>query len=200
MPPVTYAHNAPVALSASIALLCMRRYVLGATLLVLLLFFYRPGNARNFGDSPNVVYSPCNGKVVSIERDTQKTRIAVFLNIHNVHVQYFPVDGKIVSVIHKPGSFHPAYMLQKSEFNERMETTLETAHGAVTIVQISGQIARRIVGFRKPGDKVAKGEPLGLIKLGSRVDIIVPSTATPMVRVGESIDIGDPVFVYGNKK
>jgi phosphatidylserine decarboxylase len=140
--------------------------------------------------------SPCNGRVLKIKEHGTHIQISVFLNIHNIHVQYSPISGKILSILHKEGEFHPAYLFEKSQYNERVETTLGTEFGNITVVQIAGQVARRIVSFLEKGQSVERGEPLGLIKFGSRVDIWIPieSVNNILINEGDYLDIGVPII------
>jgi phosphatidylserine decarboxylase len=119
------------------------------------------------------------------------TRISVFLNIHNVHVQYAPLDGTIRSVVHKPGAFHLAYLFEKGELNERRVTTLDTRIGTVRVVQIAGLVARRTHPLVSPGDRVSQGDSLGLIKFGSRVDLWLPEGFNVLVAPGQRVHIGE---------
>jgi phosphatidylserine decarboxylase len=146
--------------------------------------------------SPHVVLCPCDGTVLDVvSRDDGFTQIAVFLGLHNIHVQYFPIDGTIKSITHKPGTFHPAYMFVKSQYNERVETVLNTMIGEVCVVQIAGLVARRIVHFYAPGNIIQRLEPMGLIKFGSRVDIWVPNkSGMVLVSPGERVHVGTPLF------
>lgn len=171
---------------------------------VVLLAFYRGRNwHRGLLRSPNIaamdrslVVSPCDGKVLRIQEhpETDTVQVAMFLNVHNVHVQYAPMAGRIVSIHHKPGEFQPAYLFEKSQYNERVETTLETDIGRVGIVQIAGLLARRILPFHKPGARLVRGEPLGLIKFGSRVDVHLPRARVQvLVKEGDRVRIGTPL-------
>jgi phosphatidylserine decarboxylase len=152
------------------------------------------------------LFCPCDGVIrdVIIDDDAAGTiRIVVFLNVHNVHVQYAPCDGVVTALRYRPGSFHPAYLLEKSVYNERMEYDLwsDDAFGGVTVVQIAGQLARRIVPLVSQGDAVrAFEQPMGLIKLGSRCDIIVSSSlrhalVTDVVQKGRRVHIGDTLLL-----
>ena len=101
-------------------------------------------------------------------------KISTFMNIYNVHVNRMPIDGKIKNIDYKPGSHIPAFK-KESNKNERIIITIDTNIGLIKIIQIAGTIARRIVPYIKIGYKLRKGDKIGLIRLGSRVDIILPS-------------------------
>ena len=103
-------------------------------------------------------------------------RVSVFLSVLDVHVQRIPVDGRVLAVEYRPGTFLSADLDKASEDNERNALLLETADGArVGVVQIAGLLARRIVCDVAPGDEVAAGETYGLIRFGSRVDTYLPA-------------------------
>lgn len=204
-----YIHTAPeylvglaVAAVAACALRSGKGLALCGLVLVLLLTFFR-GWRGLVPPSPDAIMCPCDGKVLGVveHRELGYTQVAVFLNVHNIHVQYMPMDGVVKSIQHKAGEFHPAYLFEKSSLNERTETVLETRIGDVTIVQLAGLVARRILPLTAVGQRVAKGDPLGLIKLGSRVDIWLPS-ANVEVRVsrGQRVRIGDVIAGVVGKK
>jgi phosphatidylserine decarboxylase len=197
---ISYAPEAviiPLALIA-LAIVFKRQYlaIFCIILLICLLFFYRGANLPNEVSDSNTMISPCNGRVLKIKEHGTHIQISVFLNIHNIHVQYSPISGKILSILHKEGEFHPAYLFEKSQYNERVETTLGTEFGNITVVQIAGQVARRIVSFLEKGQSVERGEPLGLIKFGSRVDIWIPieSVNNILINEGDYLDIGVPII------
>ena len=163
-------------------------------ILCCILYFYRGATIPSI--YPNTVISPADGKVLKIVKHQDMYHIAIFLNIHNIHVQYAPIKGNIVSMKYKPGTFNPAYLFEKSQYNERMETILETEIGRVMVVQIAGLIARTIVPFKEIGDNVNQAEPIGLIKFGSRVDLWIPTTVDIKIKEGDRIHIGDIVASY----
>ena len=144
-----------------------------------LVWFYRyPDRTRNTDkNAGDFLLSVCDGTILEIEETDTTYRIATFLSPFNVHVQYYPCDGVIKHKKYKEGTFNPAFY-KKSKYNERMETTMETKFGEVIIVQIAGFFVRRIVGFHNVGERVTQGSGLGMIKFGSRVDIIFPKQKT----------------------
>jgi phosphatidylserine decarboxylase len=205
----TYIHHAPEAIWIPLFIVVLAQLAdsatgvfLGIGLFALLLAFYRGATfpKRYQALPPNVLTAPCDGKLLRVVHHPtiQQTQIAIFLNIHNIHVQYVPISGTLTSIVHKPGEFHPAYLFEKSSLNERVETTLSTSVGDVRIVQIAGLVARRIVSFHSAPTYVHRSDPLGLIKFGSRVDIWLPTSAiqtflTP-TEPGTRIRIGDPLI------
>jgi len=135
-----------------------------------------------------------------IDTDVGKcTKISTFMNIHNVHVNRMPLDGKILDIIHYNGGHLPAFK-KESERNERVVLLLKTEIGTVKIIQIAGTLARRIVPYVKKGDTVKKGEKIGLIRLGSRVDIYLPAKKiqTITVNVKDKIKAGEDTIAKIN--
>lgn len=181
-----------------LSIIFRRKYlaIFSVILLLCFFFFYRGAHLPEDLLDTNVLISPCNGRVLKIIEHGNMLQVSVFLNIHNIHVQYIPIKGKIISIVRKDGEFHPAYLFEKSKYNERVETTIRTEFGNIIIVQIAGQIARRIVSFLEEGQEVEKGQPLGLIKFGSRVDIWIPrhSINRLMIKEGDYLDIGEPII------
>lgn len=167
-------------------------YLISILLLFVILVFYRK-NTDPIDTRKNVITSPCQGKILKIIKDDDgNLEIVVFLNVHNVHIQYFPCDGILLSQTHKEGEFNPAYMFEKTSLNERTETVLSTKYGNVGIFQIAGLVARRIVSFHEVGTRVEKGAPMGLIKFGSQVRVKIPVSNIKHIYVqeGDSILIG----------
>ncbi|GHD16403.1 phosphatidylserine decarboxylase proenzyme [Nocardiopsis kunsanensis] len=143
------------------------------------------------GPATGRMLSSADGVVQSIDPQPDgRTRLAVFMNPLNVHVNRAPLAGVITGVEHRPGGFRPAFD-KDSERNERVIWTLETEIGEITVVQIAGAMVRRIVPYLAAGQKVEKGERIGLIRFGSRVDIYLPSGITPAVEIGQKVRAGE---------
>jgi phosphatidylserine decarboxylase len=120
-----------------------------------------------------VAVSPADGKVVAVKRETAvETRISIFLNIFDVHVNRAPIGGTIAEVRYSKGKFHVASREECSTENEQNVVSVRGEGTCVVFKQIAGLIARRIVFTKQAGDLVAKGERVGLIKFGSRVDVL----------------------------
>ena len=141
---------------------------------VLCIFFRDPDRVIGTGE----VVAVADGKIQSIKsmNDTDVgscMRIATFMNIYDVHVNRMPLDGIITEIRRRPGGHRPAFN-KDSEYNERVVFIVKTAFGVVKIVQIAGAFARRIVPYIETGSEVKKGERIGLIRLGSRVDVYLP--------------------------
>jgi phosphatidylserine decarboxylase len=142
----------------------------------------------------SAVLSPADGRIVKVEpaRDAQTDRdtllISVFMNVFNVHSNRSPVDGEVESVRYFPGKFVNADLDKASTENERNAMVVRLPSGArITVVQVAGLIARRILCYVKPGDRLARGQRYGFIRFGSRVDVYLPSDARPRVAVGDIV-------------
>ncbi len=137
-----------------------------------------------------VAVSPADGKVVLIKPvdGGKQTRVSIFLNVFDVHVNRTPVEGVVKAVTYHEGKFGHAEHEEASDENERNEIIVETPDGSVVkFIQIAGLIARRIVCDKKPGDKLERGERIGLIKFGSRTDVFFGPEWEIAVRVGDRV-------------
>lgn len=140
----------------------------------------------------NLVYAPADGKVVVIE-DVKtedfglKTQVSIFMSPLNVHVNWSPVIGVVSERDYFPGRHLPAWHPKSSTDNERMRVIVQTNSTEVVIQQIAGIMARRICNYMQVGDKVKQGTELGFIKLGSRVDIFLPTSAKIKVKIGDKV-------------
>jgi len=160
----------------------------------LLNFFRDPDRAIADG-----VCSPADGVVSFVEpAEGGATRVAIFMNPFDVHVNRAPVAGRIAAVDHRAGGFVPAFK-KESERNERVEWVIETAEGPVRLHQIAGTVARRIVPYLAPGAEVAKGDRIGMIRLGSRVDVWLPAAYEVKVKGGERVWAGATTLAISRK-
>ena len=152
-------------------------------------FFFR-NPTRTIPGDPGTIVSPADGKVVRVERVGNVTRMSIFLSLFNVHVNRSPIAGRIKAVDYRPGKFLVAFNDKASTDNER--NIVMVSDGRITIVftQIAGIVARRIVFWKKAGDTVAKGELVGLIRFGSRVDVLFPAGTEATVSVGDRVKGG----------
>jgi phosphatidylserine decarboxylase len=160
--------------------------------LFVLQFFRDP--PREVPNAPGAVLSPADGRVVVVGKardpylDREALKISVFMNVFNVHSNRSPVDAEVVQAWYHPGSFLNAALDKASLENERNALQLRTADGAdVTCVQVAGLVARRILCYVKPGDRLARGQRYGFIRFGSRVDLYLPLDAQPTVAVGDKV-------------
>jgi phosphatidylserine decarboxylase len=163
------------------------------------LWFFRDPE-RAVPAEPGAIVSPADGKVTSIstlELDGwPRTRVSIFLNVCDVHVNRSPIAGVIRGVEYRKGQFRNAMGEVSSELNEQNVVTVEGEDQAVIFKQIAGILARRIVFSKRVGDIVRRGERVGLIKFGSRVDVIFDSAAELNVRLGERVQGGSTVLAH----
>jgi phosphatidylserine decarboxylase len=154
------------------------------------LWFFRDPN-RAAPQGPGVVVSPADGKVEELEwiefPEGSKLRMTIFLNVFDVHVNRVPVSGVVSVVEHRKGKFLNAMKPESAIHNEQTLITVDAGRYSVSFKQIAGLLARRIVCNVKPGDRVVCGQRMGLIKFGSRVDVLLPGEATPKVKVGDRV-------------
>jgi phosphatidylserine decarboxylase len=156
------------------------------------LYFFRDPDRK--APEGRVAVSPADGKVVAIKPQApESTRISIFLNIFDVHVNRCPIAGEIKAVQYQPGQFLVASREEASAQNEQNTVTVEGDGTTVVFKQIAGLIARRIECWKKPGERVGCGERIGLIKFGSRVDVFFGPEWEIAVRAGERVKAGSSV-------
>jgi phosphatidylserine decarboxylase len=157
------------------------------------LYFFRDPERQ--APAGPVAVSPADGKVVAIRAESPTlTRISVFLNIFDVHVTRSPVAGRIKEVLYKKGRFLAANREEASTQNEQNLVVMEADGAEVAFRQIAGLIARRVVFYKKPGDAVKTGERVGLIKFGSRVDVLLGPEWDIQVRPGVRVRAGSSIL------
>jgi phosphatidylserine decarboxylase len=172
---------------------------LGALLLgvgVFSAFFFRDPD-RPVPSEAGLLVSPADGKVVQVTdapAGHEGTQVSIFLSILDVHVNRAPMAGRIAKVEYNPGEFLPAFDDKASARNEQNTVTVEDGDTRVVFKQIAGLIARRIVFRKGVGDAVGRGERVGLIRFGSRVDVFVPPGFEIRVRRGERVSSGSSVL------
>lgn len=158
-------------------------------------FFRDP--ERRIPDEPGAVVSPADGRVVVVTNEENAgragKRISIFLAIWNVHVNRAPAAGTITKLEYRPGKFLAAMLERASVENEQNIIALSTDTGEMMFKQIAGLIARRVVCWKKVGDHVARGERIGLVRFGSRVDLWVPKEAEILVALGDNVKGGSSV-------
>jgi len=161
------------------------------------LWFFRDPE-REIPDTPGAVVSPADGKVTGIwpvtENGVRQTRISIFLNVFDVHVNRSPTAGIIREVRYQTGKFGNAMKLTSAEHNEQNIVEVEGEGRRVTFKQIAGLLARRIVFTKKTGDRVERGERVGLIKFGSRVDVFLDDSASLQVKIGDRVKGGSSIL------
>lgn len=150
------------------------------------LIFFRDPERHPEGEG---LLSPADGVIL----DVADERVTIFMNLHNVHVNRAPLDGAVKAVHYIKGSFLPAFK-KGAESNERNIIKLETSDGEIEVVQIAGILARRIHCYVKAGDKLQRGQRIGMISFGSRVDVSIPRNYSITVKSGVKVKAGQTVI------
>ena len=170
-------------------------------LITILLFIFFRDPYRIIGKG---IVAVADGKIREISKIDDNEigkciKISTFMNIHNVHVNRMPIDGKIIKITKIGGSYIPAYK-KESENNERVIMVVESKIGLIKIVQIAGTIARRIVTYINEKNFIKKGERIGLIRLGSRVDVYIPEAKVKSItiKLKEKIKAGEDTIAEIN--
>ncbi|MBO6885079.1 MAG: phosphatidylserine decarboxylase [Marivita sp.] len=177
---------------------------IGVGLTVWCYYFFRDPE-RVTPDAPGLVISPADGVVSLIEPavpprelglpEEALTRVSVFMSVFNCHVNRAPVAGKVEKIAYKPGKFLNASLDKASEDNERNSLVIRMADDRIlTVTQIAGLVARRIVSFTQEGAVLDRGERFGLIRFGSRLDIYLPEGVEPSVKIGQTMIAGETVI------
>jgi len=163
------------------------------------LWFFRDPE-RTIPQDPGAVVSPGDGKVTDVSTvtlgDEKQTRISIFLSVFNVHVNRSPVTGVIRDVRYQRGQFLNAMNKVSADQNEQNIVTMDADGQKIVFKQIAGLLARRIVFYPKIGDRLERGQRVGLIKFGSRVDLLVDASARVNVKVGDRVKGGASVLAY----
>jgi phosphatidylserine decarboxylase len=171
--------------------------VLGVVTAFMALFFRDPERAAP--GIPGAILAPADGRVVDVRAGVDDPFVgaaqamSIFLSPLDVHINRSPLAGLVVDVEYRPGAKVAAYRPEASERNERTTIAIQGEAGRVVVRQIAGVLARRIVCRVRPGDKLAAGERFGLIKFGSRTDLIVPAAVRLRVRRGDRVRGGETV-------
>jgi phosphatidylserine decarboxylase len=188
----------PLALSGVFFLL---HWNIAAVILVffaLFVFSFFRDPERLVPAEPGAVVSPADGRVVVVTDEENAgrpgQRVSIFLAIWNVHVNRAPAAGTIAKMEYRPGKFLAAMRERASVENEQNVFTLSTEAGEMVFKQIAGLIARRVVSWKKQGESVARGERIGLVRFGSRVDVWLPKDAEMLVKLGENVKGGSSVL------
>jgi phosphatidylserine decarboxylase len=163
---------------------------------VFVLYFFRDPN-RRIAREPGIVVAPADGKVVAIVEEHEPIylkeyicRLSIFLSIFDVHVQRAPIDGQVALVEHRPGAFLQAFRPEASDVNEFVAMIINSKYGRIMVKQIAGILARRCVNYAEVGETLEKGQRFGLIKFGSRVDLLLPPGSRFLVQVGDQVYAG----------
>ncbi len=177
--------------------------ILFAFITFFIIWFFRNPD-RYFQDEEKVLISPADGKIIKIEDvevdgtiSGKFKKISIFMNVFNVHVNRSPYSGEIEAINYHEGKFFSANLDKASLDNERNEIMIRTEDGrSLWMVQIAGLIARRIVCWVNVGTIVKKGERVGLIRFGSRVDVYLPDDSRILVKLRDKVKAGETVLGY----
>jgi phosphatidylserine decarboxylase len=170
------------------------------TILALWVAYFFRDPERSGERGATVVVAPADGRIVMITEVDEPAflhgkalRISIFMNVFNVHVNRYPVSGTVRFVHYNPGKFLNAATDKSSLENEQMSVGIEDGSLRVLVRQIAGLVARRIVTYSREGDQVEQGERMGIIRFGSRVDVFLPTSAVPTVKVGDTTLAGSSI-------
>lgn len=172
--------------------------ILPLLLAAFFLWFFRDPE-RTIPQEPGLIVSPADGKVTEVTRiatpEGERLRLSIFLSVFDVHVNRSPAAGVLREVRYTKGEYLNALNPASAERNERNLAVLDCPEGyQISFVQIAGLLARRIVFNKRSGDRLARGQRVGLIKFGSRTDILLPGHAQPLVKVGDRVQGGSSVL------
>lgn len=192
------------AITVGLAFIWQPLFWLGCGATVWCYYFFRDP-VRVIPQKEGLVMSPADGIVSLIQEvvppseldlgDNPVTRVSVFMNVFNCHVNRAPIAGTIKHIVYRHGKFLNASFDKASEFNERNCVTIEAEDGVkIGVVQIAGLVARRIVCFVNEGDRALVGERFGLIRFGSRLDVYLPNGVSPAVAVGTTAVAGETIL------
>ncbi len=180
--------------ASSVSLILFLIFAIGVMLTIFFIIFFRDPERTPCGDQDDAV-SPADGRVISIHNRT----LCIFMNIHDVHVNRAPLGGKVNRIDYKPGGYIPAFN-KDSEVNERNFVEIETDAGHLELTQIAGVLTRRIVSYISEGTDVKRGERIGMIRFGSRVDVKVPEGYIFTVVLNDKVKAGETVIAMKKEK
>ncbi|MDR1792599.1 MAG: phosphatidylserine decarboxylase family protein [Bacteroidales bacterium] len=179
--------------------------VVHIAIVAMIIFFFRYP-FRWIEKDENAIFSPADGKIVIIEEkldqkysQQNRIQISIFMSPMNVHVNFYPMSGEIVMTDYYPGDKIVAWHPKSSDLNEHSAVWIEDKENkskSLIVKQIAGAMARRIVCFAKKGETVEQGEELGIIKFGSRVDVLLPATARINVELGQRVKAKKTILAY----
>jgi phosphatidylserine decarboxylase len=168
----------------------------GIILIVGVAFFFRDPE-RTIPQAPGAIVSPADGRVMEIVAEGERgCRLSIFLSVLNVHINRAPYSGKVQDVAYTPGKFLAAYRREASMVNESNRVIIENEGREFVVRQIAGVLARRIVCRVQPGDVLSKGQRFGLIRFGSRTDVLIPCEAQVAVQVGDTVKGGESILAF----
>ncbi|NTW69002.1 MAG: phosphatidylserine decarboxylase [Chlorobiaceae bacterium] len=157
------------------------------------LYFFRDPE-RKAPNEERIILAPADGKILLVQKQEENTLVSIFMSPFNVHVNRIPISGTVTKVNYKPGQFLMAFDNRSMKCNEKMEIGIQNGEITLLFSQVSGFLARRIVCPLQAGEHVTIGNRFGMIKFGSRVDLILPSNANVEVLVGQKSVAGRTVL------
>jgi len=169
-------------------------FIIAAFLTIFFIIFFRDPQRSPPGNEDDAV-SPADGKVISIQNRT----MCIFMNIHDVHVNRAPLSGIVTHIDYKPGGYIPAFN-KDSDVNERNHVVMNTDAGTLELTQIAGVLTRRIVSYISEGTELKRGERIGMIRFGSRVDVTMPEEYVFTVKLNDSIKAGETIIAVKKEK
>ncbi|MCX9013474.1 MAG: phosphatidylserine decarboxylase [Candidatus Methanoperedens sp.] len=169
-------------------------FIIGILLTLFFIVFFRDPERTPQGDDDDMV-SPADGKVIRINDRI----VCIFMNIHNVHVNRAPLSGIVTHIDYKPGGFIPAFN-KDSNVNERNHVVVKSDYGILELTQIAGILTRRIVSYISEGGHVERGERIGMIRFGSRVDVVIPEGYGFIIRKGANVKAGETIIAMKKEK
>ena len=169
--------------------------VVGGLLTVCVSAFFRDPE-RQVPSIPGAIVSPADGRIMEVAEEAGGRRISIFLSVLDVHINRAPYKGRVSAVTYTPGKFLAAYRREASVVNEANSITIEHRDRVFVVKQIAGVLARRIVCRVQPGSVLEKGQRYGLIRFGSRTDLVLPPEVEVVVGVGDSVRGGETVLAF----
>lgn len=168
--------------------------IIGLFATIAFAYFFRDPERRPPNDS-NAVVATADGKIVVVgPHPNGGTQIHTFLSVLDVHVNRAPVAGVVRESVHRPGKFELAWKDEAGSQNERQDLVIESAHGIISSAQIAGILARRIICTPQVGDTLKQGDRIGMIRFGSRAEVIVPEGFEATVKVGDRVKGGETIL------
>lgn len=176
---------------------------LGIVITTFVLCFFRDPE-RFTPENSDAIISPADGKIIIVKKvndqiflNQEVYKVSIFMNVFNVHVNRAPLSGTVEKIIYTPGKFYSADSERGGLQNENCATITTTDNGVkIAFVQVAGLIARRIINWLEPDDSIKKGQRIGLIRFGSRVDLYLPADTETAVNVGDKVIAGETIIGY----
>lgn len=169
-------------------------FIFGIIFTLFFLVFFRDPERTPTGNKDEML-SPADGTVARVNDRT----IYIFMNVHNVHVNRSPLAGTVTHIDYKPGGFIPAFN-KDSDVNERNHVVIKSDYGIIELTQIAGVLTRRIVSYISEGSHIERGERIGMIRFGSRVDVIIPEGYGFIVKKGDKVKAGVTIIAMNKEK